>query len=164
MGDIYFHDLLGRYFFLPILMMEFYVYLVHWGAILRKLPQGRPYKESFIRMSLVFETYSLHSCFWLLNYSSWQTMMTIHYIFHLASNFWNAFILLPDFSKPAPNIALEWFGNIVLVFDIPCHTYLIYYLCSNVMTGVEVIITLILFTFAIYFYPWQSVFEPIKAD
>lgn len=146
------------YFYISILMIEFYLYLIHWTAILKKHRRQTPYNDVFVRMILVFETYSLNTCFWLFDYY-FKISMTIHYIFHTLNNPWLIIADLPDFSKPAPNKVLDWFEFLWLCFDIPCHTYLIYYLCFNIMSLYSILISIVLFSFIVYFYPWHTIYK-----
>lgn len=160
MSTIFFHDVLGDYFFIPMLMMQLYVFMIHIFVSTKNHYRENPYKESFVRVTLAFETYCLHTGFWLLNYTYLPLIMKLHYIFHVSNNPWLAFVDLPDFSKPEKNRVLWWFEITFLwLFDVPCHTYLIYHLCTSVMPFNHVMIAFSLFSVIVYLYPWSTVVQ-----
>jgi hypothetical protein len=142
--------------FILALIIEVYQFLIHIGSFVDKIPHGTKYREYFIRMSLFFETYSIHTCFWHFNYS-WKILMTSHYIFHLISNFINCFLLLPDFSIPFTPNSVYWAVKAVLIWDITCHSF-IFYNILLVLNIYQIIIGFSIALLLIFNYPQRLVF------
>lgn len=155
-SSTFLHSYFGDNLFVIVLATEIYMVLLHNAAMFNKIPLGKPYKESFIKINLFFETYAIHTCYWHFWHRQ-NNVMLFHYVFHLITNFINCFIDCPDFSKEIRG-GVSYLGRIsVLLFDMPCHVYNVYKLVG-VLSFIQILEAIVLFVVVTIPFPKRLIF------